>query len=209
MKEGLPYDVAVKPHTFMDMHGQKLYGWSCRTCGKMYLVQRREGIDSRKHLAESCCATTKKCVRCRMVMDASVLYSLCTLCRAQVKWERYGRLEQKEWDGVTPLVEYDADEYFYDADQVMDHLIESGIGPFDSMFVICEHPAPHSFSAEDYFHDVLPEDWEMADCGVDVKALDKAVNDAAELLAKKTWVASKFRPTLESLLKHVDWEGEE
>lgn len=209
MKEGPPYDVAAKPHTFMDMHGQKLYGWSCRTCGKMFLVQREDGFDSRKHLAESCCARTKKCARCGMVMDASLWVSLCPLCRVQVNWEKYEGLEQKEWDGVTPLARYDADEYFYDADQVVDYFIEHGIRPSGSMLVICEHPAPHSFSVDDYFYDVMPEDFEMADCGVDVQALDKAVNDAAELLASKTWVPSKFRPTLESLLKHVDWEGEE
>jgi len=87
-------------------------------------------------------------------------WTACADCRLKKSIERYHKMERKEWDGETPLYSHMADKYFFDADELTDHLEEFECTEKDMQLIICK-PMYLSQIDEDHFNDDLPEDGEL------------------------------------------------
>jgi hypothetical protein len=46
-------------------------------------------------------------------------YTKCESCRDKIGNQRYNELPFQEWDGVTPIVRYDDDVFFFDIDDLV------------------------------------------------------------------------------------------
>lgn len=84
------------------------------------------------------------CKRCGMVaIERDLQY--CSGCRSLNAIDRWKKLPIVEWDGTTPIVEIDDDEYIFDSDQLCDWIERrresQGCGDLRALFVLCE-PVP-------------------------------------------------------------------
>ncbi|MCQ2994060.1 hypothetical protein NLO95_08015 [Pseudomonas syringae] len=86
----------------------------------------------------------------------------CKVCREERMDERFLKMEVKDW-ADEPLVIYDHDTYFFDADSLRDYLLECEEDPESVRLCICEPNMPREIDPSDYFCDDLPEDGELND----------------------------------------------
>lgn len=157
-------------------------GWCCKTCGRFW------GDD--EHMARLCHATVRPCRTC----DAGTCargWVTCEACRsseaeAEARWRA---LEVVDWDGETPLCEWDGDRYYFDAGSIADAIGERlrGGGKIeDFRLVTCRPARPPSFDVAlaDFLSGWLPEDFGP---GCDFAAIDKAVNDRIAARGVPAW----------------------
>jgi len=86
----------------------------------------------------------------------------CETCRTERMDKKFAEMQVRDWAGE-PLVIYDGDTYFFDADSLRDYLIDSEDEPEDARLCICEPNMPREIDPADYFSDDLPEDGELHD----------------------------------------------
>lgn len=147
-----------------------------------------------KHLAIYANSTHKKCEKGHIYSKSWIS---CSECREAELPEKYLRLEYKEWDGETPLCIYDTDTYFFNIEEIEDYVEEEEIKTEDLKLVICE-PAYLSEVCEDYWEDVLPEDWSVEDiCPIVAQKL-KELNEAISKARVASWWAGKCRTAIKS-----------
>ena len=86
----------------------------------------------------------------------------CRSYREERRDEAFKNMAVKDWTDE-PLVIYDGDLYFFDADSLWDYLYEADCEPEDVRLCICEPNYPSEIDAADHFCDDLPEDGEIND----------------------------------------------
>jgi len=129
-------------------------------------------------------STHKECEKCGSVYGKN---SYCDFCYSKSVKERYWKKTFKEWDFETPLVIYNSDIYFIDADEVESYIEENDIDPKDLNLMICS--PNYCIKIEDtYFIDDMPEEY---DC----------LSDFDKGLAQKVEEINKYISTL----KPVSW----
>lgn len=123
----------------------------------------------------------------------------CPTCRELGLPKKYLRLEEKEWDGVTPLCIYDTDKYFFSEDEIYDYCEYEEIDIKNLQLVICNPNYLWEIST-DYWEEVYPEDMDLKD--VASKEILEKLKELNELINKETpvsWNAGKFRTTLKPI----------
>lgn len=120
----------------------------------------------------------------------------CQDCREEDLPEKYLRLEFKEWDGETPLVIYETDDYFFDAESIQDYAEDNEIDIKDLKLVIC-NPVYLNQVCESYWEDALPEDWSVGDVCKEVEQKLKELNEVISKARVASWWAGKYRTTVE------------
>lgn len=95
--------------------------------------------------------------KCECGNKMSKGWSKCDNCRAISSRKRYEEMPIEEWDGKTPLVIYNDDQYFFDEDSIRDYCVDNDCSPEDLQLVICEPNYPMTVS-EDYWSDQMPTD---------------------------------------------------
>lgn len=103
--------------------------------------------------------THRPCQKCGK--PAEKHYTACRDCRAVSRAEAWANLPEVEWDGKTPLCEYDGDRFFFDPDDLY-YYYDEEIDPDTVMLVVCEPDYGPSVDS-DLFADCTPEDHETAD----------------------------------------------
>lgn len=101
-------------------------------------------------------ATHKLCEKCGNPVASR---GYCKTCYERVSNVKYKKLPFEEWDGIVPLVIWNNDIYFFDQDDIEDYLEENDLQPEDLQLVICV-PRYLSRIHEDYFEDVIPENYD-------------------------------------------------
>ncbi|MDP2652060.1 MAG: hypothetical protein Q8O94_02900 [bacterium] len=93
--------------------------------------------------------------------------------------EDYMDLEYEEWDGVTPLVLHDGDEYFFSDDDIESYVDLDDERKFEDLdLVICEPVFARLLDEELWWSDDLPDDTTMEDVfGADFTHLMDAMNE--------------------------------
>ena len=86
----------------------------------------------------------------------------CRACRDEQMQAKFDALPRKEWDGDTPLVVFDDDRYFFDAESLRDYLQDEGIAPADIQLVFCVPTHAREIDPNEHFCDDLPEDGEVS-----------------------------------------------
>ncbi len=181
MKPGkLPFEEAAELR-------DNLSGWVCKTCRRYWAND--------EHAARWCCASDVECGKegCKERTDRG--YTRCKTCRDKQDVAKWEALPEVEWDGETPLVEHDNDNFFFNEDDLERHLEDHDLKIEDLRLVVCVHGRKPSFDMDDHLSDYLPEDH---DCD-DPTRINKVVNGWIEKHVPQMWVPGKTRPTLESV----------
>lgn len=108
--------------------------------------------------------THENCIDCGNEFEKRFTYEKsCKDCQNKKESDKYFKLELIEWDGETPLFDYESDnEYFFSLDEVSDYCDENDLKPTDLMLVTC---VKTSFPAVDLetitdSGEIVHEDWE-------------------------------------------------
>lgn len=99
--------------------------------------------------------THKACEDCGTVYRKN---AWCEPCHEKKKAAQFAAMPRQEWDGVVPLVSFDTDHYFWDADQLDIYCEDEGVTPESLRLVICEPRYMSQFEILDHCQDILPED---------------------------------------------------
>lgn len=153
------------------------------------------GNDKRQAIYNNC--THRKCEKGHVYRKH---WSYCPTCREEALPEKYLQMPYKEWDGEAFLYQYDStDKYFRDEDEVrdyLDELIEEGGSEEDIRLVICE-PQYLPQVDEEYFIDVIPEDWDLIDVSKLVHTKLQELNKAIRECRPASWIGGKYRTSIE------------
>lgn len=138
-------------------------------------------------------STHKQCEKCGSVFENN---SYCDSCSSKSENESYWKKPFKEWDGKTPLVIYNSDQYFFDAEDVEFYIEENKIDPKELNLMIC-YPNNCIQIGEEYFTDEMPENF---DCLSDFdKGLVSKINDLnfyISTLKPMSWSEGNYRTEL-------------
>ena len=161
----------------------RIKGWVSRT-GRYY------GED--EHLARYDGCTHRPCEDCGAPTPKS--YFRCESCRHKADVARWESLPLVEWDGETPLCEFDGDRYFFSEDDVYDYAEDEGLRVSEMQLVVCEPNRAAELDA-DYWQDDLPEDEELPPWLEEaVEQLNKVIR--AHRHEPLSWSAGKQRVVL-------------
>ncbi len=152
-------------------------GWFSRN-GKFY------GTDEHTARFDGC---THRTCQCGNIMTKH--YTKCDSCIWKLKVERYNAYPYEEWDGKTPLCEFDGDKYFFDASDIDEYLEENEMKPEDLMLVICKPNLARTIDAEIWIDD-LPEDGELPK---ELQAKMDEMNELIKTLPPISYSPSKIR----------------
>ena len=135
--------------------------------------------------------THREC-ECGEIMDK--MYTKCESCRARHARERYDARPKKEWDGITPLCDYDSGKFFFHDYDLHDYIHDcladdEEFSIEDLQLVICDPRRLREVNS-DYWEDVLPEDCEDLPHEVE-EALEK-LNKAIAKAPVISWTPGKF-----------------
>lgn len=183
MKELLPYEESAVKVTGLE-------GWACKTCRRYYAED--------EHLARWCCAKDLPCDTEGCQKRKTRGYTVCDSCRETLDLKRWLALPEVPWDGKTPLCLDDDDRYFFDADDLLEHVAEHDLKLEDMRLVICEERGKPEFDMYEWLEDYLAEGMEH-EAGWD--SINEKVNAWISEHVPKVWEPSKQRPTLDSLPK--------
>jgi len=140
-------------------------------------------------------ATHVPCSKCGS--PAEKPYTYCSACRDKLRQERFDSLEVVEWDGTSPLMEFESDPFFWDMDEVEEYLYnclsEEGtdFDPASFRLVLCEPCPPPQVDLDALFEESLPEDKSAADLPQAIWEAAEALNEAIKKYAPYSWRESR------------------
>ncbi|PHM22371.1 hypothetical protein [Xenorhabdus ehlersii] len=114
-----------------------------------------------EHLARYCGATHRECDSNPDHPIIEINRSRCSTCYEESRQRIFMEMERKQWDRKTPLVLFDTEQYFWDADDLGEYCHEHEVDLSELQLVICEPNYPSEIDGADWFHDELPPDGEL------------------------------------------------
>ncbi len=121
-------------------------------------------------------------------------YIRCDACQSKADVARWESLPRVEWDGETPLCEFDGDRYFFGADELYDYAENEDLRVSEMRLVVCTPRRPQEVDA-DYWQDDVPEDEELPPWLEDaVEQLNKVIR--AHRHEPLSWYPGKQRVVL-------------
>lgn len=129
-----------------------------------------------EHMARWSGATHRKCKNKPEEHATHGTHSYCEECHRESRQEKLAEMERAVWGGE-PLVIFDGDQYFFDAESLADYCLENAVLPSELQLMICEPNYPPYFDVEQHCEEIIPD-------GGDCYSLPQAVLDAADALNK-------------------------
>ena len=127
--------------------------------------------------------------------------TICRACEAKIDREKYYALPMVEWDETTPVCDYKSDNYFWDIEDVLEHLFDiledaqkNGYEP-ESRLVLCEPHYLHQLDGCEW-EDDLADEGELSD---EVGAAVDALNAVLKAQGPSCWYPGKQRIDMEPL----------
>lgn len=87
--------------------------------------------------------------------------SYCEKCWDEKRDAKWSAMPRRAYDG-TPVVVFDGDTFFFDAESIAEWLDEHDIKPEDARLVFCKPNYPCQIDPNEHFTDDLPEDGEVS-----------------------------------------------
>ena len=137
-------------------------------------------------------STHARCCECGAETERHRL--ACDACMEKKAHARFLKMEERVWDGKTPICLYNDDTYFWDADDLDSYCDANDVKPEDLSLVHCFPVFARPVSL-DHWSDDLPEDGELpAEIEEALNALNRAITRCATPIA---WQADDVRVKLE------------
>ena len=134
------------------------------------------GKDER--LARFAGATHRTCAKCG---EVHVINGYCHTCRDARENEKFNAMEKQDWNGIDPLVIFDSDIYFFDADDLDNYCAENDVKAHELRLVHCIPNMAREVES-DYWEDALPEDGDIPkEMQEALDILNEAIRKAAPL----------------------------
>jgi hypothetical protein len=158
-------------------------------------VSRNGRAYKEEHMARYDGCTHRSCATegCGGITEKHYLY--CILCREKRDRERYLAKPFLSWDGKTPLVLRDSDEYFFDEDAIDEYCEEHDLKKSDLEFEICKPQHARTVDPADIYDGDLPDESDVPD--ELQKAFDELNKKILEYVEPLSWVAGQYRTKLE------------
>jgi len=164
---------------------------------EVFRDKSRPEVDKQKYWlsednARSELATHEKCDGCGEIKEKR---GYCSPCASKRSKDNYLKKQFKEWDGETPVVIYNSDECFFDAESIDEYMENNDVLPEELSLVIC---SPNHFGeiSEDYWSDIIPENWDGIEDGN--KAVSEKLKEFNEFLHTQppfSWSEGIYRTT--------------
>lgn len=135
-----------------------------------------------EHQARWSGSTHRKCGKHPEQHPAYPSNSYCESCRKEYRQAKFAEMKRVAWRGE-PLVIFDTDTYFFDAESLEDYCRDHDVLPGDLQLVICLPNHIDQFDILQHCEEILPEDGEISfipeAVQVAVEALNKAIKESA------------------------------
>jgi hypothetical protein len=170
-------------------------GWCCKTCNRFW--------GDSQHMANWCCCTHAPCKECGQSTDKGRV--MCDGCWQKEVRKRFEKMEAKPYDG-SAVVTYDDDRYFFDQDELLEWLADTGDGEAcntdDVMLVFAKSRRPS------WRHDVseLVCDDLDPDSEWDTSEIDNQIAAWVDANAPTVYFSTKVRVDVASLKSLIDDE---
>ena len=86
----------------------------------------------------------------------------CDVCHDEIRAAKFAAMPRRIWGGE-PITDFDGDSYFFDEEDLRDHILNHEIDLADLKLVFCTPNYPSEIDPSDHFMDDLPEDGEIND----------------------------------------------
>ena len=123
------------------------------------------------------------------------MWTRCLACREKGKVEQYRKRKTIKWDEKTPLYSDSVDEYFWNPDDLQNHIEDHGCS-IDSLLLIVCVPIFLRQIGEDYFEDELAEEGILPD------AVSKVLSELNEAISEQgpvAWTPGKYAAEIDKL----------
>lgn len=171
-------------------HKTNISGWVCKTCRRFYGDEAGS-----ERTARYCCEKDHACGTDGCAGRAIRPWIFCGACKEKRALDLWLSRPEVDWDGETPLVLDDDDEYFFSPEDLDEYLADHHLKPEDIRLVIAVLDRKPHFDMHEFVSDYLPEDLEADD---DVK-INAIVNKWIQKHVPDVWVPGKNRPTMDSI----------
>lgn len=160
---------------------QTLTGWVDRN-GRFW------GAD--EHMARYCGSTHRICEKnpAHGVRESN---GYCEQCHAEHRQNHFATLEKKVWAGE-PLVVFDNDTYFFDAESLVDYCLEHNVLPSELQLLICEPNYPREIDMVDHCEEIIPDGGDHHDIPEAIWQASEALNKAIRESEPISWSGGKF-----------------
>ena len=109
----------------------------------------------------------------------------CRQCRKARKEQQWQDMPKEAYTPVAfPLHLYDTDQYFFNAEDLVDWLEEKNIKPEDVHLTKCKPSYPDQINPDEHFCDILPEDGEVPE---DVREAFEKLNEVLKKSEPFSW----------------------
>lgn len=116
--------------------------------------------------------------------------SYCKVCSEENSQKRFHEYPSKPWDGSTPVVIHESDEFFFSIGDLFDHLCDNEIQLSSVQLVHCKPEYPREIEPNDYYCDELPDGHDVSSTLQDAfDALNKIIREEGPL----SWHQDKFK----------------
>ncbi|EOW4542377.1 hypothetical protein ACUHRZ_001253 [Raoultella planticola] len=121
-------------------------------------------------------ATHRKCDKNPDEHPIRSTHGYCEECHRESRQAKFATFERTVWAGE-PLVIFDDDQYFFDAESLADYCWDHSVFPSELQLLICEPSHIPEFDLEQHCEEIMPD-------GDDYYCLPQSLRDAAEALNK-------------------------
>jgi hypothetical protein len=170
-------------------------GWVSRT-GLFY----GDNLSS-EHGARWSGCTHMKC-GCGAVIDKGRLR--CRSCQGTMDSTEYYALPMVEWDGKTPVCDFNTDKFFFDGESLLDWMADLEEGT-EVQLVICKERYLHPLDGDEWSDD-LPDEGELSD---EVGAAIDALNVVLKAEGPVSWWPGRERIDVDKIWAELKAEKEQ
>ncbi|EHE7802992.1 hypothetical protein ACLIAG_004363 [Enterobacter hormaechei] len=142
-----------------------------------------------EHQARWCGATHRKCKNKPDEHPIHSTHGYCEECHRESRQAKFATYERAVWAGE-PLVIFDSDQYFFDAESLADYCYEHSLLPSELQLMICEPNYPPEFDLEQHCEEIMPDGEDYYCLPQDVRDAAEALNKALKESAPVSWSAS-------------------
>lgn len=145
-----------------------------------------------KHMAQYSSATHRKCDK-YPIHPATPVNSYCPMCYEDQAIIKYKDMPSKQYDGKTPVVILNTDQYFFDRESIEDYCDEHNLKPEDLKLVFCRPVYFKHIYPEDIYCDILPEDFSVDDISPELSEAFFKLNELIRTKIVASWVEGNIK----------------